>query len=103
MSQAVQNLIQRPNQQDQIMSNFIYFNFSFFVPSVGVTISEGTKQKTGGKNFYSIFSKPSVYDYRQLVVNKLLKIRETLLKLTTELLSYMEQSFKRTKLLIKWP
>jgi hypothetical protein len=38
------------------------------VPSVGVTISEGAKQKTGGNNFYSIFSKPSVYDYKQLVV-----------------------------------
>ena len=47
---------------------FISFKISYFVPSVGVTISEGSKHKTGGKNFYSLFSKPSIYDYRQLVV-----------------------------------
>lgn len=41
-------------------------------PEVGVTIIEGDKQKTGGKDYLKHFKKYSKYDYTKLVVNKYL-------------------------------
>ena len=36
------------------------------VPEVGVNITEGAKQKSGGKDFTTVFGKPSKYDYLAL-------------------------------------
>ena len=38
-------------------------------PEVGVTIIEGGKQKSGGKDYLKYFKKYSKYDYTKLVVN----------------------------------
>lgn len=37
------------------------------VPDIGVTLYEGMKTKTGGKDFSGFFKKPSKYDYLNLV------------------------------------
>ncbi len=46
----------------------IFINLSLISPEVGVTIFEGDKQKTGGKDYLKHFKKYSKYDYTQLIV-----------------------------------
>lgn len=45
------------------------YNSSLIAPEVGVTIIEGDKQKSGGKDYLRHFKKYSKYDYTQLVVS----------------------------------
>lgn len=75
----------------QILSK-IFLIKRYFVPEVGVSLTENTKNKNGGKDFSSFFGKPSKYDYSN-ISNQNLKKTQNLMN-TSNFVSLTEPSEK---------
>ena len=69
-------------------------NFEYFVPEVGVSLTENTKNKNGGKDFTSFFGKPSKYDYLNLTKENLKK-SQNLLSASSYIVSLTEPNDSR--------
>ena len=58
------------------MSKLLYI-IRYFVPEVGVSLTENSKSKNGGKDFSTMFGKPSKYEYISLTNQSIKKTLNT--------------------------